>query len=283
MRTVHLWILAILLVACSEENTSVAVAPHDGGGVEVDGGLNAVDAAPDVTSVADAEAATPDAATTLVDVAPVDVVDAGPDVLLDTGSATPDVAPVDVASAACVAAAGKWQTTHQQALACTSNLQCFRPGNANFLCPCKAYYSDSSLAWQNLADLEAEAGKLACSATCPTCGDFSKQVGKCEGGACVTFQPTCQQLDQYMAAAVEAGKACKQDSDCSFYALDTLACGCKVHLSMPVIGPGKPLFKYVQMLHGAYTALGCTDQVDCACAPPGSGAKCVAGQCQEVP
>jgi hypothetical protein len=271
--------LVVALAACSDDSTSVPVTPNDAGTAEVDGGLDTgVDAAPEVTAVTDAGVVTADVAPDVVEVP-----DVAPDVPADVAPDVPPDVPPDVESKACTDGLAKWQATRAKALACSNNFQCFRPGAAAWQCPCQTFYSDASLDWQNLADLGAEGAKAKCAGTCTTCADFSKQVGKCEAGQCEAFQPTCQQLDQAMASAVEAGKACKQDADCAFYTLDTLACGCKVHLSIPVIGPGKPLFKYVQMLHGAYKALGCTDQIDCACAPPGSGAKCIAGQCQEVP
>ncbi len=224
------------------------------------------------------------------DSGPVDtgVFDAGP---VDTGPA--DTGPLDVgavdagpadagANDPCVQKANLFNATQVKALQCTTQFQCFHPASSQMLCPCQIYYSDATLDWQNLTDVEAEAKPLKCSLQCgATCGDMATEVGVCTTGKCETITPTCKQLDAFASAALAEGKKCTADADCSFQASNSLGCGCGTFTSIKAIGPGKPLFKYMLMLVNAYKNLKCTSDVSCAC-PKLTGSKCVQGLCQDL-
>lgn len=302
--------LAVVLAGCGSESTAIHGTSADAGlTLASDGTTTGQDGAGEVSATgADAIDAVNDgdAAGSEDGADSVQVPDVLADTLLDTGAggdaeidsgadsgadsavaetANLDTGPVDSGGGVCSEKASAFASQEKKALVCDTPFQCWRPGPAKMLCGCQKYYSDKTLDWQSLTDLEAEAKKAGCTGQCDakeTCAPFATQVGVCTAGACETITPTCKQLDQMASDVLAEGKKCKVDADCKFLVLSSLVCGCPTFISMTTMGPAKPLFNYLQsMLNKAYKELNCGLGVtDCACVTPAS-ATCVAGMCKD--
>ncbi len=291
-------VLFVMLAGCSDSSSAVQGPKVDGSGGTGDVGLSsdASDTALGATDAltADSPTATDAQADTQPDVLVQDSL-AAPDSAVDVASATDasvqdsaapadsasqDVAAKDAASG-CALKEGEFDATRKKALACATPFQCWHPGPKQMSCPCQQYYSDATIDWQSLNDVQGEATKLGCVGTCSkdACPALDTQIGVCTDKQCQTVTPNCKQIEQLGADAIAEGKKCSADSECTFQAIGSVACGCTTFLNVKSMGPGKPLFKYFVMLVNSYKVLKCTDTVECAC-QTFKTAHCVAGVCK---
>lgn len=299
MRKTAMYLAFVMVAGCSDAATSVQ-GPGQGqaDAHAADGLVSGADALADsatATVDAGADGAGQDAAATATDAeagdAQADVAepkdadavaqdDAGPDSgPVDSGGV--DAGPTDSGSGVCAQELTTFEQVKAKALVCATPFQCWHPGPKQEQCPCKQFYSDATLDWKALTDLEVEAKSAGCAGSCSPepCAPANTQVGVCQSGLCETVTPSCKQLDQLASAAIGQGIKCTQDSECTFKVSSTLGCGCPAYVNVATMGPGKSLFQYMVMLVLAYKTLGCTADVECACPNP-NAAHCVAGVCK---
>ncbi len=197
-------------------------------------------------------------------------------------------ADMSAATPACQTSLSQFDVLKAKALSCDTLFQCTRLGPEGLGCPCERYYSIKTFDYQNLKDVSVVAAKKGCKGSClpEPCAPKAPQIGVCEAGSCIDYEPTCGELDSMATLALTEGLKCTSDAQCVFGANVDLKCGCSQYLNMETVGPGKPLFWYMMMLVEAYNALGCGAGVECACLQPVK-ATCKCGNCvtsfQEAP
>lgn len=186
----------------------------------------------------------------------------------------------DIVSYPCKAPRAAFDAARAKAFACDSPFVCYAKALTSADCTCQAFANGTNQ--DNLTALSAAASnvkKAKCTEPCAAdCADLSKTIGQCVAGTCETTSPSCAELDALFQQALEAGSVCTADSDCTFKASNTLACGCAAFVNTSKMGPGTPLFSFATMLVGAYKAKGCTSEVSCECPLAEKGA-CVSGKC----
>lgn len=306
----HLWVRLLLAgliaaVGCGEVSTleSGALTEADGGadttamasdaslGGDLAGAAQTDTSAQQIDTAGESDAVA-DVATS--DISALDAMasgDAQPDSAATDAqvadTAAPDTSAPDTSAPAedattypCKAPRAAFDAARAKAFACNSPFVCYAKALTSPDCTCQAFANGTNQ--DNLTALSIAASdvkKAKCTEPCAAdCADLSKTVGQCVAGTCETTSPSCAELDALFQQALAAGSVCSADSDCTFKASNTLACGCAAFVNTSKMGPGTPLFSFVTMLVGAYKAKGCTTEVSCEC-PPAEKAACVSGKC----